>query len=191
MADYGLENFIRNLDYWGITDVMLPFLLVFTIVFAILQKAKVFGDDKKNLNVVVALIMGLAVVIPHVTGTYPPSYDIVDMINRALPQVSIVLIAIIMLMLMIGILGPSIEWRGGSPAGWIAVISLIIIIIIFGGAAGWWSGWDWFVNFFGTKAVSIVVLILVFGIIIWYITKEENKAPGATFMEKLGDFFKK
>ena len=37
-----LEEFIITLDRWGLTDVLLPFLLVFTVVYAILQKAKIF-----------------------------------------------------------------------------------------------------------------------------------------------------
>ncbi|MDP7506475.1 MAG: hypothetical protein QF362_03470, partial [Candidatus Woesearchaeota archaeon] len=44
----------------GIYDVVLPFLLVFTIIFAILEKTKVFGMEevdgvkvtRKNLNAI-------------------------------------------------------------------------------------------------------------------------------------------
>ncbi|MBI2652090.1 hypothetical protein HYX00_01375, partial [Candidatus Woesearchaeota archaeon] len=65
---FGLEGFIEVLDRWRVADVLLPFLLIFVIVFAILQKTKILGDSKKNLNVVVAIVVGLLVVIPHVTG---------------------------------------------------------------------------------------------------------------------------
>ena len=36
-----LEGFVRTLESWGLTDVMLPFLLIFVIVYAILQKTKI------------------------------------------------------------------------------------------------------------------------------------------------------
>ena len=36
---------IEFFDKIGVYDVILPFLLVFTIVFAILEKTKVFGTD--------------------------------------------------------------------------------------------------------------------------------------------------
>jgi len=72
--------------------------LVFTIVFATLQKTKILGEDenkkpRKNFNAVIALVMGLAVVIPHVIGSYPPDGDVVNIINNALPNVSVVLVA--------------------------------------------------------------------------------------------------
>ena len=84
MASYQLVDFINTLESWGLTDVMLPFLLMFTLMFAILQKTKILGDDKKNFNTVVALVMSLLIVIPHVNGTYPLDYDPVNIINRFL-----------------------------------------------------------------------------------------------------------
>ena len=55
-------NFFGEL---GIYDVVLPFLLVFTIVFAILEKTKVFGMEeidgkkytRKNINAIVAFVV--------------------------------------------------------------------------------------------------------------------------------------
>ena len=47
------------LQHWVFTQFALPFLLVFFIVFAILQKTKVLGDDKKQLDALVAFIIAL------------------------------------------------------------------------------------------------------------------------------------
>ena len=74
--------------------------------------------------------------------------DVVDIMNRALPQVSLVVVAIIMLMVLLGIFGGEAELVGMKLGNWVAVISLIIIIWIFGAAAGWWGsvnspGWGW------------------------------------------------
>lgn len=46
-------------QYWLVTQFILPFLLVWTIVFAILEKTKLFGDDKKQLNAIIAFVIGL------------------------------------------------------------------------------------------------------------------------------------
>ena len=63
---------IEFLAKLGVYDVVLPFLLVFTIVFAILDKTKMLGvekgkDDreytKKNLNAMIAFVMGFFVVV--------------------------------------------------------------------------------------------------------------------------------
>ena len=51
-----LENAVIMLDNVGVADILVPFFLVFTIVFAVLQKTRIFGHemDKKNINVVPA-----------------------------------------------------------------------------------------------------------------------------------------
>ena len=99
------QEVILSLENMGLTDVLLPFLLIFTILFAVLEKAKIFGDDKKNINVMISLIVGLIVVIPHITGSYPANADIVEIMNRAIPNISVIIVAIIMLLILIGIFG--------------------------------------------------------------------------------------
>ncbi|MBL7059264.1 hypothetical protein ISS08_02325 [Candidatus Pacearchaeota archaeon] len=47
------------LQHWILTDFAFPFLLVFFIVFALLEKTKVLGDGKKQLNALVAFVIGL------------------------------------------------------------------------------------------------------------------------------------
>ncbi len=174
-----LEDMINVLVDLGVTEILLPFMLVFTIVFAVLQKAKVFGDDKKNFNVIVALVMGLAVVVPHVTGAYKANgvADVVDVMNRALPQISVVLVAVVMLLLMIGIWGAEIKWAGGSPAGWVVFVSGIVVFVIFGSSAGWFlsGGIPWLSFLWDEDVKALLVIILVFGIIIWFVTREQPK----------------
>src|SRR3990167_646795 len=46
-------------QHWVFTKFILPFLLIFAIVFAILEKTKVFGDDKKQTNAIVSIVIGL------------------------------------------------------------------------------------------------------------------------------------
>ena len=112
-----LDNAIRSIDNYGVTDVVLPFLLIFVIFYAILQKTKVLGDGKKNLNIIIAIVVGLLVVIPHVTGRFPANTDPVQIINDSLPQVSVVLVAVIFLLVMIGIFGQEQVFLGVSMPG--------------------------------------------------------------------------
>ncbi len=183
---YNLEEFVRILDSWGLTDVMLPFLLIFVVIFALMAKTRVLGEDKKKYNLVVALVIGLLVVIPHVLDVYPEGGDVVDIMNTALPQVSLIAVAVIMLLILIGLFGGEAKWMGSSLSGWIAIVSLIIILIIFGGAAGWWANWSWFDDFFGAETVAIIVMILVFAIIVWWITRGEGKETEANAMSQVG-----
>ena len=43
-------------------NAVLPFLLVFVVIFAILQKSKILGDEKKQIDAIVALVIGLIVI---------------------------------------------------------------------------------------------------------------------------------
>ncbi len=47
------------LQHWILTKFVFPFLLIFFIVFAVLEKTKVLGDDKKQLNAMISFVIGL------------------------------------------------------------------------------------------------------------------------------------
>ena len=111
MATYNFADAIEALESWGLADVILPFILIFTLIFAILQKSKILGEDKKNFNVVVSLVVALSVVIPHVLDTYPPGYDVVELINSILPQISLVAIAFLTVLLLAGLVGVQIAGK--------------------------------------------------------------------------------
>lgn len=191
---YNIEEFIRLLESWGLT-LLLAFLLVYTVLFAILEKTKILGEGKRRFNAIVSLVIALLFVIPHVTGLYAAwGWDPVEIILKALPQVSVIVIAIVMLLILVGILGGERNWMGGALSGWVAIAAIIIIVIIFGAAAGWWRGWWWVNNFFGTDAIAVVVMILIFAIIIWWITKGEGSSEKVGALGRIGqsfqDFFK-
>ena len=50
------ETILQN---WVFTKFVLPFLLIFFVVFGILEKTKLFGADKKQLNALIAFVVGL------------------------------------------------------------------------------------------------------------------------------------
>jgi len=187
-----LQSGLMALQNWGLSDVILPFILVFTVVFAIMQKVKPLGPEgpmQKQFNVVISLVMSLAVVIPHVLGYYPANADVVNIINAALPQVSIVLVAILMVLLIVGLFGGKAEW-GSTLSGWIALFAFLIVAYIFGRSAGWFDylpNWLYWLDNPDTQAMLVV--IAVFALIIKYITGEEK--PGDKGMTtKLGESFR-
>ncbi|MBI4147821.1 hypothetical protein HY490_00865 [Candidatus Woesearchaeota archaeon] len=68
MAQTVLGNVIVFFQQIGIYDVVLPFLLTFAIVFAILDKTRIFGDEpgqqgqpRKNINAIIAFATGFLV----------------------------------------------------------------------------------------------------------------------------------
>ena len=210
ISDNMLVRGIQSLNDLGLSDVLLPFLLIFTIMFAVLQKTKVLGKDEegkphKNYNVIIALIISLLVVIPHVTigtedkfdaaltGTNFP--DVVEVMNNSLPQISLVAVLIIMVMLLIGILGPEINIAGTSLAGVVAIASFIIVAAIFMASAGVFgqnTKLPEALNFLkDDSTLGMIVVVLMFGLLLWFITSEPKKEEKEGWMESLGKMLTK
>lgn len=126
---YNLEEFVEIINSWGLRDVILPFLLVFVVFFAILAKTRIFGEDKKKYNLAVALVVALLVVIPHAIDKYPANFDPVDIMNEALPNISIVIIAAIGALLVIGAFGGQVTTRPAYLTGGVIVIAAVIYTI--------------------------------------------------------------
>lgn len=187
MADF--RTVLYQLESFGLSDVILPFLLIFTVVFAILQKIKPFGEDQdrqKGYNIIIALVMALAVVIPHVMGYYPSDADVVNIINKALPQVSIILVAVLMVILILGLFGGKPTW-GSSLSGWVAIAATVVVLYIFGRAAGWFTylpNWLYWLDNPDTQAM--ILIVAVFALVIWFITKEPKKDDEQGTMTKFG-----
>ena len=122
---YNLEVFISKIESWGLMDVLLPFLFLFVVVFAILSKTKVLGENKRNFNMVIALAFALTVVTLHVTGKYPEGRDPVVMMNNSIMIVVPIVIAIVGFFLIIG------AWGGQSPKTGILAAKVFGLSFIF------------------------------------------------------------
>ncbi len=160
-----LVEVFQTLESWGMLDVMLPFLLIFTLVFAVLQKSMIFGQDSKRFNTIIALVLAMVVVIPHIMGTYPHGKNAVLIINSFLPDIALVLVAIIMVLMLSGVFGYQTK---DNNSGWILFIAFAVVIYLFGLSAGWWAKFNWF-NI-DSDTLSVVLVLLVFGIVIAAVT---------------------
>lgn len=184
----GFGDFMAQLDAWGVADVLLPFLLIFTLVFAVLTRTKILGENKKNFNVVVALVLGLSVVIPHVMGRYPPGRDIVVIINAAIPNVAAVIVAVLMMLIIIGVTGKEVNMSKSPIGGWFVLASVLIVAFIFGRAAGWFDSPDWLYFLDNPQTQMLIVGILVFALIIHFVTADEEPKgeKGDGFIKNFG-----
>ncbi len=72
---------------------ILPFVLVFTIVFAILQRTKLLGDNVKQINAIVGLVVGLILI------SFPFARNIV---NQLMPFLAVILVIFLVFMLSYG-----------------------------------------------------------------------------------------
>jgi hypothetical protein len=84
------ETIFQNLVF---QEFILPFLLIFAISFAILEKTKVLGEDKKTVNAIVSFVLGLV----FVTAVFPKA-----VITNLVLFLSVALIVVFVVMLLWG-----------------------------------------------------------------------------------------
>ena len=77
--------------------------------------------------------------------------------------------------------------------GWIAFFSIVAIIVIFGSAAGWYANGfdDWLENVFGSDALAIFIMLVVFGVIISFVTGGEGEREKLAGFKRMGMDFGK
>ena len=151
MAAFDLQTLIGYWQDFGVFSVALPFLLIFTVVFAVLQNAKIFGDDKK-VHAIIALVIGLI----SVTNEF-----VMAKINAFLPNVSLLIVIILMFLLLVGALSGSLASISAKWAMGIAGVFVLWALIadFVGpniGLSNWWYG---FSN--EAKATAIFIAIIV------------------------------
>ncbi|OYT56139.1 MAG: hypothetical protein B6U68_03775 [Candidatus Aenigmarchaeota archaeon ex4484_14] len=118
---------IQNLNNMGFYGFVLPWLLVFAIVYAILQKTKVFGDQAKNINGLIALIFAF-----FVTGYAGDAVG--NFFINIFGGSSIIFGGILVFLLFGGMLGFKIdEDTNKNVIGLVAVIIAILLFLAVGG----------------------------------------------------------
>ena len=181
------ERALISLESLGIMDVLLPFMLIFVVVYAVAHTSKIFGENQKNIEVTVALVMALAVVIPHVLRL---PYDVVPIINQSLPKIAVIIVLLLMVMILIGLLGGGTTWTASAVTGVAVIVALIVVIYIFGAAANLWQTTSWLRWVHNPEIRSIIVILIVFGLITWFIVHEPKpKTKAGGFLEDIGKWF--
>jgi hypothetical protein len=89
-----LQNTIQFLRDFGFFDVVIPFLLFFAIIFAFLEKTKILGKDKSNVNLIVALSVSLLAIAAN---------KVVSLVSNILPNMILVLVLLVMFVMITGV----------------------------------------------------------------------------------------
>ena len=178
-STFSFEKSVEYLQDIGVFEFVLPFLLIFSIVFAALEKTKILGDDKTNINAVVSLVIGLILIVQQ---------SIVEIINIFLPRVSLILVVVLMGLLLISVLAGS-EFKGLQKSmlglGMVAVVIAVIIALsapIGGFAPSWLSSRE----IESLLRIAIPVGVLLFAI--WFIMgqfKGESDPPTGSSIKNL------
>jgi hypothetical protein len=151
---YFLEPFFR---YYA-----LPFVLVFVLVYAVLQRTKLLGDDAKRVNSLIGMVVGLIVI------SFSAATNLIIQLMAFLAVViSILLVFLLIFGFIKGKTDPEILGKYWQYVlmGLFAAVMVIFLIVATG-------NWDWFINyitkdntgrmlFLNGALVAIIVVALV------------------------------
>lgn len=172
--------FRGTLDFFnrlGVYDVILPFLLVFTIVFAMLEKTRIFGTEKvggqeitrKNLNGMTAFVAAFFVVA---------STQLVAVINEVLASTVLLLLLSICFLLLVGSFHSGKEEFSlkGKWKTLFMVIMFVGIVLVFLHALGWLEViYNYLFFKFDTVIVSSIILLAIVVGFMFYVTREPGR----------------
>ncbi|MBI2134376.1 hypothetical protein HYU09_00150 [Candidatus Woesearchaeota archaeon] len=168
-------NFFDNI---GIFDVVLPFLLVFTIVFALLERTKVFGVEeidgkkytKKNLNSVAAFVIAFLVIA---------SSRLVEIITAVSSNFVVLLFLVVLFLLLVGSFfqerPEGVFLEGGWKTAFMVIVFIVLIFIfldalnLLDDTFGFLSG-----SSRGEVTGSIFLLIIIVMFVV-YVTQDSHR----------------
>jgi hypothetical protein len=118
------------LQHWVFSQFILPFLLIFFIVFGVLEKSKLFGDGKKQLTAGIAFVVGLIFV-----GAIFPKL----VVGNLILFLTVALVTMFVGLLLWGFVAgeEGLKW---SEVGKLKVVILIVITIAVIGGLLWAVG---------------------------------------------------
>lgn len=157
------SNIFRNVIF---SDFVLPFLLIFAVVFAILQKSKVLGQDTSQLNAIVAMVIGLI----FIGFAYPK-----EVVTNLVLFLSVAIVVVLVFLMIYGFAtGGTSPFEINKPVKWVVGILTVISVII---AVIWATGIElgtafWIFNQSWSKALwtnvfFVVVVAVAMAVVLW------------------------
>ncbi|MBS3074697.1 hypothetical protein J4447_04595 [Candidatus Pacearchaeota archaeon] len=150
--DAGIGKVLGDFETLGIFAYVLPFILIFAVVFAVLDKIPIF-QGKKGINMVIALAVGLLSLQFNVVTVF-----FGEIFPRAGIGLSVVIVALILA-------GAFIKWDDTSSHKWIffGIGALAFIIITITSLSAFSSpGFNWWDQY----GSAIIILLIVIGLVV-------------------------
>jgi peptidoglycan/LPS O-acetylase OafA/YrhL len=137
-----------------LTEVLLPFLLVFVLVFAILQKSKILGDGKAQIDALVSLAIALMLIAFETPR---------DIVVNLMPWLAVGLSVILVFMILYGLVAGDLsnapdwmKWVFGILAGLFTIGVVLYVTGFYTVIQDWFSGTN--------SIMSDVIIIVVIGV---------------------------
>lgn len=163
---FDLRTPLRILKEMGFFDVVLPFLLVFSVVYGVLESIDLF--EKKEINSTIAFTMGILAA---------GSVMFTKTLKAFTPVIGIILFFLLAFIVVIGMIaGP--ETQEMMEKNWfrapIILISVGVLLFELGVTLNVWEGFSGISGIFSSALVPLLVLSGLFIALIFIIGREEE-----------------
>jgi len=149
-----IGDMLSSWEQAGFFSYVLPFLLIFALIFAILERIKIFKDNK-SINGIIAAVVGLmALQVPMVSQFF----------SEIFPRLGVGIAIILVLLILAGLFMDSEKAGIMVTLMVIGIIIFIVILVQTAGAVGWSSAYWWYDNW--TTIAGVLFILIVIGIIV-------------------------
>ncbi len=147
------------LNIWnemGVFSYVIPFLLIFAVVFAILSKTKILGEERPLMGIVSAAI-----------GLLSLQFDIVsEFFAIVFPRFGVGLSIFLVALIFIGFFSKDASEKSNTPLMIVGIVVAVgTVIWSFGSWNAWTSGvgvGGWFAeNFWGIFVLGVIIGVIV------------------------------
>ena len=152
-----IGNLLLSWEQAGFFSYVLPFLLIFAIVFGILTKVKVFPDNK-GLNAVISIVVGLLAL----------QFDFVPIFFAEIfPRLGVGLSVILALFILVGLFLPSgSESVSNFLMLTVGVIIFLVVITKSFGYLGYGTGLPYWISANLSGIIAVIIVIVAVGAVI-------------------------
>lgn len=136
-------------------EVILPFILIFTLIFAILEKSKLLGEGKQQVNAIIGFV---------IAGLLVGFGNAVNYITQLTVFLSVGLVILFVFMLLFGFVSGAKEGDVFKEYGWIKLgLGVIVFIAVVVATLMITNVWDNVYNFFTSEGLgqNIIFIILI------------------------------
>jgi len=148
-----IGDLLYQWEQMGVFAFVLPFLLIFAVVYGILSRTKIF--DSQPVNAIISIVVGLMAL----------QFEMVSLFFAEIfPRLGVGLSIILVILITLGMFIP-------TNKDWVKYVLLAVTVIIAGiiigkslGVFGWTTGGFWSDNW--VSMVTVLIVLLVIGAVV-------------------------
>ncbi|MAH03890.1 hypothetical protein CMI39_03850 [Candidatus Pacearchaeota archaeon] len=150
------------LQHWIFTQFALPFLLIFAVLYGILEKTEILGKGKHQINAIVSFVVGLI----FVSAVHPK-----EIVGNLILFLTVALVVVFVALLLWGFIKGKVEIGGNMEKVLIGVVLIAVIFAVFwsmgidGGVIDLLFKQSWS-NTFWTNVAFVVVIAVAIALVL-------------------------